>query len=110
LARLAREAKVIVALAFRNGPIEDVHAGKNCPTCAGKGEYSHITDEEMKRIMKCAVNRVFEMLCERELASERYEQTLRLGDLYTARWDEPESEIFMSRGGFKKNTNEKSLE
>ena len=27
-AELAKEAKAIVALAFRNGPIEDVHAGK----------------------------------------------------------------------------------
>jgi len=27
---LAKEAKAIVALAFRNGPIEDVHAGKAC--------------------------------------------------------------------------------
>jgi hypothetical protein len=33
--QLAREAKAIVALAFRNGPIEDVHAGKICPTCEG---------------------------------------------------------------------------
>ena len=32
--RLAREAKAIVALAFRNGPIEKIHAGKECPTCA----------------------------------------------------------------------------
>jgi len=29
---LAAEAKCIVALAFRNGPIEGVHAGKECPT------------------------------------------------------------------------------
>jgi hypothetical protein len=28
---LAAEAKNIVALAFRNGPIENVHAGKECP-------------------------------------------------------------------------------
>jgi hypothetical protein len=40
---LAPEDKSIVALAFRNGPIEDVHAGKQCPTCDGKSEYSHIT-------------------------------------------------------------------
>ena len=32
---LAAEAKSLVALAFRNGPIEDVHAGKKCPNCAG---------------------------------------------------------------------------
>ncbi len=29
--QLATEAKAIVALAFRNGPIEDVHAGRVCP-------------------------------------------------------------------------------
>src|SRR5580693_5587225 len=49
--RVAREAKALVALAFRNGPIENVHAGKTCPTCHGKAEYSHITQAEMRRIM-----------------------------------------------------------
>jgi hypothetical protein len=92
--RLASEAKVIAALAFRNGPIENVHAGKTCPTCAGKPEYSHITDEEMKRIMKCAVNRVYEMLCEREFMPERYEKTLRFGEGYAADWDDPEAAAF----------------
>ncbi len=29
--RLAREAKAIVTLAFGNGPIEDIHAGRSCP-------------------------------------------------------------------------------
>jgi len=29
--QLAREAKAIVALAFRNGPIESLHAGTPCP-------------------------------------------------------------------------------
>jgi len=56
---LAAEAKSIVALAFRNGPIEDVHAGKKCPACAGNHEYSHITQAEMKNIMKRAVDTVY---------------------------------------------------
>ena len=54
-AELAREAKALVALAFRNGPIESVHAGKLCPTCNGAPEYSGITDDEMKAIIKSAV-------------------------------------------------------
>ena len=33
---LVREAKAIVAPAFRNGPIEDLHAGKPCTACEGK--------------------------------------------------------------------------
>jgi hypothetical protein len=59
---LAAEAKSIVALAFRNGPIEDVHAGKECPLCAGKPEYSHITQDEMKTIMRQAVDTVYNLL------------------------------------------------
>jgi len=59
---LASEAKSIVALAFRNGPIEDVHAGKECPNCAGKSEYSHITQDEMKNIIKQAVDTVYKLL------------------------------------------------
>jgi hypothetical protein len=55
--RVAREAKALVALAFRNGPIEDVHAAKNCPTCQGDPRFSHITQAEMRRIMKAAVDR-----------------------------------------------------
>ena len=32
---LALEAKMMVALAFRNGPIEVLHAGKPCTVCNG---------------------------------------------------------------------------
>jgi hypothetical protein len=60
--QLAREAKAIVALAFRNGPIEDVHAGKLCPTCTGKPEYSHITQNEMRMIMRNAVDHMYRLL------------------------------------------------
>ena len=59
---LARETKAIVALAFRNGPIEDVHAGQLCPTCTGKPGYSRVSDAEMKLIVKNAVNRVYVLL------------------------------------------------
>ena len=31
LDKLASEAKALVALAFRNGPIEDIHPGFPCP-------------------------------------------------------------------------------
>ena len=36
---LALEAKMIVALAFRNGPIEGLHTGKVCPTCSADSAY-----------------------------------------------------------------------
>ena len=59
---LAKEAKSIIALALRNGPIEDLHAGVSCPPRAGNQEYSHLTNDEMKLIMKSAVNRVYKLL------------------------------------------------
>lgn len=59
---LAFEAKVIVALAFHNGPIEDLHAGRICPTCSADSSYSRISDDEMKKIMKQAVNKVYALL------------------------------------------------
>ncbi len=85
----AEEAKAIVALAFRSGPIEDVHAGKNCPTCSGKPEYSGITDLEMKDIMKKAVDRVYTLLRLKQDEPEQFNTLVQFGSLYTSRWDDP---------------------
>ena len=87
--RVAREAKALVALAFRNGPIENVHAGKNCPRCHGKAEYSHITQREMRQIMKAAVDRLYTFLVLKEHDRNAYEALLTLGEQYTTAWDEP---------------------
>ncbi len=46
---IASEAKALVVLAFRNGPIEVLHSGRPCPACNGKADISHISDEEMKQ-------------------------------------------------------------
>jgi len=48
---LAVEAKALVALAFRNGTIENLHAGRPCTVCSGNRVISHMSDEEMKAIM-----------------------------------------------------------
>lgn len=89
---LAREAKSLVALAFRNGPIEDVHAGIECPNCVGKTEYSHITEAEMKNIMKNAVDTVYKLLWIKKNDPEKYEASLEFGNRYTRSWDEPKTE------------------
>lgn len=88
---LAEEAKTIVALAFRNGPIEDVHAGIECERCAGKSEYSHITQNEMKQIMKFAVNKVYALLWIRSHAPEVFLPVIKAGALYASAWDPPEN-------------------
>ena len=87
---LVREAKAIVALAFRNGPIEDLHAGKPCPACEGKAGYSRISDAEMKVIMKNAVNQVYKLLRMKVDDPDRYERQMVYGQRCTLSWDDPE--------------------
>ena len=91
--KLATEAKSLVALAFRNGPIEDVHAGQECPNCAGKSEYSHITQAEMKSIIKQAVDIVYKLLWLKQNDPEKYDATLEFGSRYTHSWDEPKMDV-----------------
>jgi hypothetical protein len=87
--QLAREAKAIVALAFRNGPIEDLHAGKPCPICQVQAGFSRIADEEMKTIMKNAVDHVYALLCLKSENPAEYESQIAFGERNTLRWDEP---------------------
>jgi len=75
--QVAREAKAIVALAFRNGPIENIHAGRPCPTCSGQAGYSRITDAEMKGIMRNAVNRLYALLLLKSSDPDKYESQIR---------------------------------
>lgn len=86
---LAIEAKSLVALSFRNGPIEDLHAGKTCPTCSGNSQYSRITNAELKRIMMNAVDWVYTLLWLRQHAPDDYATFLQIGMRYTKAWDEP---------------------
>ena len=95
---LAVEAKALVALAFRNGPIEDLHAGRPCTVCSGNREISHITDEEMKAIMKSAVSTLYRLLRLRDCDPDAYNETLALGRRFTLHWDDPELKELMRRG------------
>ena len=88
---LANEAKAIVATAFRNGPLENIHAGKLCPSCGGAPQYSHISQDEMKALMKYAVDTVYTMLCMREYDPANYAATVERANLhYTKSWDDPQ--------------------
>lgn len=87
---LAREAKALVALAFRNGPIENIHAGRPCPACKEKAGISRISDKEMKVIMKNAVNRLYRLLRMKTDDPVRYEREIAFGEEYTVNRDEPD--------------------
>ena len=87
---LAIEAKALVALAFRNGPIEALHAGKPCAICCGNPAVSHISDEEMKSMMKSAVNTLYRLLWQRKNDSVAYVENIAMGQQYTMHWDDPE--------------------
>ena len=95
---LAMEAKALVALAFRNGPIEDLHAGRQCATCNGRADVSHISDDEMKAIMKSAVDALYRLLWKRDHAPRDYQESLALGRRFTLHWDDPELKKPVQRG------------
>lgn len=90
--------KSLVALAFRNGPIENLHAGRPRLACSGNAEISHITDEEMKGLRKSAVNTLYRLLWLREHDPRAYDEQLALGRRYTLHWDDPELKKPIRRG------------
>jgi len=95
---LAAEAKALVALAFRNGPIEDLHAGGPCAVCSGRPEVSHISDAEMKVVMKSAVDALYRLLWQREYDRAAYNEALAFGRRHTIHWDDPELKKPVRRG------------
>jgi hypothetical protein len=97
-------AKAITVLCVRNTFLEDLHAGTAPSSKAGDysdvkvvtpyGEIpwqqlSRISDEEMKRLMKEIVNKVYTFLC-RQDDPAFLQSFLAFGKRNAVRWDEPE--------------------
>ena len=51
--------------------------------------FSRITDDEMKAIMQNAVDHVYALLAMKTDDPAEYERQIRLGERYTAKWDDP---------------------
>ena len=84
---LRDEANAIVARAFRNGPIENLHAGEWSELLSNK-ELSRITDEEMKAIMINACGHVAKLLELKEAApDEYYKKMMSYNCLYCRSWE-----------------------
>ena len=67
------EANALTAYAFRNGPLENLHAGKSSPLTADPS-LSRITDAEMKELMINASERLVQILELRESAPDKYKR------------------------------------
>lgn len=84
---LRDEANAIVAWAFRNGPIEDLHAGKHSDLLDDKS-LSRISDDEMKALMLDACQKVEEILRLKESNPEEYAVQVRSFSFrFCRQWD-----------------------
>ena len=70
------EANALTALAFRNGFIEELHAGKWSPLLDDPG-YSRITDDEMRRLMIEASEMLAKMLNLKQSDPAQYDARVR---------------------------------
>jgi hypothetical protein len=65
------EANALTAYAFRNGPLEELHAGASSPLLTDPG-LSRLTDNEMKDLMINALTTLAGALALRDSDPERY--------------------------------------
>ena len=79
-----------MALAFHNGPLEDLHAGKPCPQCQGASEYSRITDEEMQAVIKAMADRIYSLMWLKKKKPDVFRAFIDLGSAYAFSWNEPD--------------------
>ena len=70
------EANALVAWAFRNGPVEDLHAGKDSPLLADDS-LSRISDAEMKTLMLYACRQLAELLQLKHDDPDDYERQIK---------------------------------
>ena len=84
---LRDEANAIVAYAFRNGPIEDLHAGKSSELVSDP-ELSRITDDEMRKLMISASESVERLLREKAEDSGAYLwKMMQYNRIYCRAWE-----------------------
>ena len=80
------QANVLTLLAFRNGPIEDLHAGK-CSPLLDDPSLSRITDEEMKALMIAASAKLSELLALRDSDPEEFARLLTVNWRQVKNWE-----------------------
>jgi hypothetical protein len=84
---IREEANALTCCAFRNGYIEELHAGKYSELLE-KPELSRITDDEMKKLMIGASAKLAELLAMKESKPDEYwRQVLYFHKNYCGRWE-----------------------
>ena len=100
-------AKTLTAMCVRHTLIEEIHAGKSPVTKTGDysdvkvidaegreipwNEVSHISDDEMKILMKSIVNRLYTFFIQEE--DPRFIKQVNYYSTVADKWDAPEPEI-----------------
>ncbi len=80
------EANALTAYAFRNGFIEDLHAGKVSPLLQ-QPDLSRITDDEMRRLMIEASEKLAQLLQLKSTEPEKYDAFVRqYNEWYCRSW------------------------
>lgn len=81
------EANAITCSAFRNGFLEDLHAGEYSELLENP-KLSRITDSEMKRLMIQASEKIMELLEMKDENPEEYWQLVKwFSKSYCGKWD-----------------------
>lgn len=84
---IREEANALTCCAFRNGYLEDLHAGKHSALLETPG-LSRITDEEMKKIMMGASAKLSELLALKETDPAEYWRQMKFfNEKYCHRWE-----------------------
>lgn len=80
------EANALTAFAFRNGFIEELHAGKWSPLLEHP-EFSRITNDEIRRLMIEASERLAQQLLLKQNDPVKYDAEIRrYHEMYCWRW------------------------
>lgn len=80
------EANALTAFAFRNGFLEDLHAGKSLPVAQQSG-FSRISDDEMRRLMIEASEKLAQLLTKKQQDPQGYETFIRqYHKIYCGSW------------------------
>jgi hypothetical protein len=84
---IREEANALTCCAFRNGYIEDLHAGKYSELLENPA-LSRITDEEMKKLMIGASAKLSELLTMKENEPDEYwKQIMFFHNNYCRQWE-----------------------